>query len=267
MRSSTAIDVTNEFKTRVLIVDDERPSRARARELLEAEPGVEVVGECDGGEEAVRAIRGLAPDLVFLDVPMPVRSGFAALREIGSDGMPAVVFMTAYDRRALRAFEEHAFDYVLKPFDTERFRDTLRRVRAQLPYPAVGAYRQRLLWLLEDLTPRARRLDRLVIRSGGRVSFLKAEEIDWIGAEGNYVRIHAGKQSPLVRDTMNEVEARLDPSRFVRIHKSTIVNADRIKEIQPLFNGTHSVLLLDGTRLTWSRGYREQLRALTGEEA
>ena len=247
-------------------MDEERAARTRAHELLQGEPGVEVVGECDGGEEAVRAIRALAPDLVFLDVPTAVRSGLAALREIGVDGMPPVVFMTSYDRRALRAFEEHAFDYVLKPFDTERFGDTLRRVRAQLPYPALAAYRQRLLWLLEDLAPRPRRLDRLVIRSGGRVSFLKTEEIDWIGAEGNYVRIHAGKQSPLVRDTLSEIEARLDPSRFVRIHKSTIVNTERIREIQPLFNGAHSVLLQDGTRLTWSRGYREQLRALTGEE-
>ncbi|HJW15171.1 MAG TPA: LytTR family DNA-binding domain-containing protein [Thermoanaerobaculia bacterium] len=247
-------------------MDGERLARERARELLREDSGVEVVGECAGPEEAIGAIRASTPDLVLLDVQMPGKGGLAVLAEIGAGAMAAVVFMTAPDRRALRAFDEHAFDYVLKPFDAERFRSTLKRVRAQLPYPAPGAFRRRLLSLLEDLKPRARPQDRLVIRSGGRVSFLKAEEIDWIEAEGNYVRIHAGSQRPLVRDTMSEIEARLDSSRFVRIHKSTIVNADRIKEIQPLFNGTHSVLLHDGTRLTWSRGYREQLRALTGEE-
>lgn len=251
---------------RVLIVDDERSARERARELLEKEPGIEVVGACGCGEEAVRAIRAGEPDLMFFGVRTPAAYGLSALRVIGAERMPAVVFVTAHDERALKAFENHAFDYVVKPIDAGRLRDALRSARERPSSSVPGTFQRRLLSLLEDLRPRARSVDRLVIKTEGKLSFLKTEAIDWIGAEGNYVRIHAGRESPLVRETMGEIEARLDPSRFVRIHKSTIVNTDRIREIQPLFNGTHSVLLHDGTRLTWSRGYREQLRALTGNE-
>ena len=198
---------------------------------------------------------------------MPEIDGFAVLEGVGADHLPAVVFVTAYDQHALKAFEVHALDYLLKPFDRDRFEHALDRVRAHLRYASSGALNRRLLALLEDFQPGQKPLGRLVIRSGGRVFFLKAEEIDWIEGEGNYVRIHLGKQSHLVRETMGELESRLDDSQFLRIHKSTIVNIEQIKEVQPLFNGAHMVLLRDGTRLTWSRGYRSRLRELTGEGA
>ena len=265
-RSSTAIEVADGLTIRILIVDNERPARERARELLEKEPGIEIVGACAAAGEAVRVIRAREPDLMLFGVRTPVEESLSALREIAADRMPAVVFVTAPGERALRAFERNAFDSVVEPVDAGRLRDAVRKARERLPSSDPEAFQRRLSSLLADLRPRARSLDRLVIKTGGKLAFLKAEEVDWIGAEGNYVRIHAGRESPLVRETMGEIESRLDPSRFVRIHKSTIVNADRIREIQPLFNGTHSVLLRDGTRLTWSRGYREQLRALTGEE-
>jgi two-component system LytT family response regulator len=247
-------------------VDDERPARERAWEILAREPGVEIVGACAGAEEAARAIRACEPDLMLFGVRTPPARGLSELREITVERMPAVVLLIARDERALKAFESHAFDYVVKPIEAGRLRSALRSARERFSSPAPDMFQRRLLSLLDDLQPRARSFDRLVIKTGGKLAFLKPEGIDWIGAEGNYIRIHAGRESSLVRETMSEIEARLDPSRFVRIHKSTIVNADRIREIQPLFNGSHSVLLIDGTRLTWSRGYREQLRALTGDD-
>ena len=263
----TASEATRDVRIRVLIVDDEPLARDRTRQLLEEEPDVEIVGECASGEDAVAAIESAAPDLVFLDVQMPGMDGFGVLARISASRLPAVVFVTAHDEHALKAFQVHALDYLLKPFDGARLSGSLQRVREQLRSAAPHLFQRRLLAMLADLKPRPGPANRIVIRSGGRLSFLKADEIDWIEGEGNYLRIHAGKQSFLQRETMGEIEARLDPSRFVRIHKSTIVNTERIREIQPLFNGAHSVLLHDGTRLTWSRGYREQLRALTGEEA
>jgi two-component system LytT family response regulator len=237
------------------------------RALLAAQPDVEVVGECGDGREAIDVIPKIAPDLVFLDVQMPAVDGFAVLDGLVGGHLPAVVFVTAYDQHALRAFEVHALDYLLKPFDRDRFERALDRVRAQFRYASPAALNRRLISFLETFRPAQRPQDRLVIRSGGRVFFLKVEEIEWIEGEGNYIRIHVGKVSHLVREKMSDVESRLDDSQFLRIHKSTIVNTEQIKEIQPLFNGAHIVLLRDGTRLTWSRGYRSRLRELTGSEA
>ncbi len=234
--------------------------------LLASQDDVEIVGECANGREAIEAIQKMAPDLVFLDVQMPETDGFGVLDGIDSSRLPAVVFVTAYDQHALKAFEVHALDYLLKPFDRERFERALDRVRAQLRYATPGALNRRLVSLLESFRPAQKSPDRLVIRSGGRVFFLKVEEIDWVEGEGNYVRIHVGKLSHLVREKMSDLESRLDDARFLRIHKSTIVNTEQIKEIQPLFNGAHVVLLRDGTRLTWSRGYRSRLKELTGSE-
>jgi two-component system, LytTR family, response regulator len=262
----TVSEATCDGRIRVLIVDDESLARDRARQLLEEEPDVEIVGECASGPEAVAAIESAGPDLVLLDVQMPGMDGFAVLAKVSPGRLPAVVFVTAHDEHALEAFQVHALDYLLKPFDGERLRESLQRARERIRSAAPHAFDRRLLALLADLKPRARTLDRIVLRTGGRLSFLKTDEVDWIEGEGNYLRVHAGKQSYLLRETLSDIEARLDPARFVRIHKSTIVNTERIREIQPLFNGAHSVLLHDGTRLTWSRGYRNQLRALTGEE-
>jgi two-component system LytT family response regulator len=251
-------------RIRVLIVDDESLARDRTRQLLEEEPDVEIVGECGSGTEAVAAIESTGPDLVFLDVQMPGMDGFAVLAKISPGRLPAVIFVTAHDEHAVEAFQVHALDYLLKPFDGERLRESLARARERIRSAPPEAFSRRILAMLADVKPRAR-LDRIVLRSGRRLSFLKADEVDWIEGEGNYLRVHAGKQSYLLRETLSDIEARLDPARFVRIHKSTIVNTERIREIQPLFNGAHSVLLHDGTRLTWSRGYRDQLRTLTGE--
>ena len=247
-------------KIRTLIVDDEPLARERVMSLLQQESDVEVVGECSDGGQAVSAIQQQAPDLVFLDVQMPGCDGFEVIRHIGADRMPTVVFITAYDEYALQAFEVHALDYLLKPFDKDRFQQTLRHAREALERRRAGDLGRRLLALVHDIKPEPRREERLVVKSGGRVFFLRTDEIDWIEAAGNYVRLHLGTESHLFRETMNRIEARLDPRRFSRIHRSRIVNTERIKELQPWFNGEYVVILRDGQRLTLSRGYRDKLQ-------
>jgi two-component system LytT family response regulator len=244
----------------VLIVDDEPLARERIRALLERDPDVVVAGECSDGEEAVAAIRSLAPDLVFLDVQMPEKDGFDVVREVGASAMPTVVFVTAYDQYAVRAFDVCALDYLLKPFDEDRFAQALARAKTQARGDVRGdVLQRRMLALVEEMRARSRYLDRLMIKAGGHLFFLKAEEIDWIEAEGNYVRLHVGEASHLLRETVVGLEAQLDPGRFLRIHRSTIVNLDRVREIQPLFHGEYRVVLHDGTKLTLSRGYRDRL--------
>jgi two-component system LytT family response regulator len=249
--------------TRVLIVDDEPLARERLRTLLADEPGIQVAGEAADGGSAADAIRALNPDLVFLDVQMPGSSGFDVIEEVGADKMPFVVFVTAYDRYALRAFDVHALDYLLKPFDRERFRQALGRARQQLERIG-GDLERRLIALVKDLKPAQSRVDRFVVKSSGRVFFVRNDEIDWIEAAGNYVKLHVGADSHLFRETMNSVEARLDPDLFFRIHRSHIVNIERIRELQPWFNGEYVVFLKNGTRLTLSRGYREKLQERVG---
>ena len=179
--------------------------------------------------------------------------------------MPTVVFVTAYDEYALRAFEVHALDYLLKPFGRDRFRQTLKHARASLERRRAGDLGRRLLALVHDIKPEAPQLERLVVKSGGRVFFLRTDDIDWIEAAGNYVRLHLGEEAHLFRETMTRMEARLDTRRFVRIHRSRIVNTERIKELQPWFNGDYVVILRDGTRLTLSRGYRDKLQEQLGK--
>jgi two-component system, LytTR family, response regulator len=250
---------------RALIVDDESLAREWLRELLAEHSDVEVLGECDNGREAIEVIARIRPDLVFLDVQMPGVDGFEVLRGIPAEGMPAIVFVTAHDRHALRAFDAHALDYLLKPFDGERLKRALDHARTRLSGAAPSDWTRRLFDLIESRLP-AVPLDRLVIRSGRGVFLLRAQDVDWVHSEGNYVRIRAGKESYLVRETISDLETRLPPERFARIHKSILVNIDRIRQIQPLANGGHIVLLTDGTKLTWSRGFRSRLRALTGSE-
>jgi two-component system, LytTR family, response regulator len=254
-------------KIRTLVVDDEPMARERIMSLLQQENDVEVIGQCSDGTQAVSAIQQQTPDLVFLDVQMPGCDGFGVLQHIqniGADRMPTVVFVTAYDEYALRAFEVHALDYLLKPFGKDRFQETLRHAREQLDRRRAGDLGRRLLALVHDLKPEQQRLDRLVVKSGGRVFFLRTDEIDWVEAAGNYVRLHLGEESHLFRETMNGMEGRLDTRRFVRIHRSRIVNTERIKELQPWFNGEYVVILRNGTRLTLSRGYREKLQEQLG---
>ena len=250
---------------RVVIVDDEPLARERMRELLAEQVDIDVVAECESGRDAIEAIARERPDLVFLDVQMPGIDGFEVLRGIRPEEMPAIVFVTGDDRHALKAFDAHALDYLLKPFDGERLERALDRARSRLSGAGQPDWSRRILDLIESRLP-APPLDRLVIRSGGGVFFVKPQDVDWVNAEGNYVRIHAGKDSYVVRETMNDLESRLFSARFARIHKSILVNIDRIREIRPLLTGGHTVLLTDGTRLTWSRGYASRLRALTGQQ-
>ena len=247
-------------KIKVLVADDEPLARERLSGLLSQEADIEVVGQARDGEEAVTAIHDDSPDLVFLDVQMPQMNGFDVIEAVGSDKMPLVIFVTAYDQHALKAFQVRALDYLLKPFDRERFKDALSRARKQLERDENGDLGRRLLALVKDLRRDQPKSDRLVVKSGGRLFFLRTDEIDWVEAAGNYVRLHVGPGSHLLRETMNAIEGRLDPEKFFRIHRSRIVNMERIQELQPWLNGEYSVLLRTGTRLTLSRGYREKLQ-------
>ena len=253
---------------RTLIVDDELAAREGLRHLLAADPEIVVAGECANGRDAAAAIRATAPDLVFLDVQMPELDGFAVLREVGVERAPAIVFVTAFDQYALRAFDVHAVDYLLKPFTDERFRQSLERAKQQVRHGRLGDLSQKLAALLgPDEPARAagpRYLDRLLVKSGGKVTLLPVGEIEWIDAEGDYVRIHVGKNWHLLRETMKNLEAQLDATRFVRIHRSTIVNLERVKELQPFFRGEYVVVLHNGTTLKLSRGYRDNLEARLG---
>jgi two-component system, LytTR family, response regulator len=252
-------------RTRVLIADDEPLARERLRMLLRSEQWVEVVAECHNGPDAVSAIRDLRPDLVFLDVQMPGASGFEVIEAIGPSRMPPVVFVTAYDQYALRAFDVRALDYLLKPFDRERFEEALTRARQQLHQSGDGDLERRLRQLVDDLKETPHRVDRFVIKAGGRVYFVRADEVDWLEAAGNYVKLHVGQEAHLVRETMTSIEARLDPEVFFRIHRCHIVNIERVLELQPWFNGEFVVCLRTGERLTLSRGYREKFQARLGK--
>jgi two-component system LytT family response regulator len=252
-------------RTRVLIVDDEPLARERLRTLLQEEPGFEIVGEAGDGTTGAESILALQPDLVFLDVQMPGADGFDVIDAVGPDKMPFVVFVTAYDRYALRAFDVHALDYLLKPFDRERFKQALARARQQLDRNNNnGEIERRLAAIVHDLKPAKARTDRFVVKSGGRIFFVRTSEIDWIEAAGNYVKLHVGNDSHLIRETMNAVETKLSPELFVRIHRCHIVNIEQVRELQPWFNGEYVVFLKNGTRLTLSRGYRERLQERVG---
>jgi two-component system LytT family response regulator len=251
-------------RMRVLIADDEPLARERLRTLLGSEDWLEVIAECQNGTETVDSIARLQPDLVFLDIQMPGATGFQVIEAVGPAKMPLVVFVTAFDQYALRAFDVHALDYLLKPFDRQRFEQTLSRARQQLERRSSDDLERRLLELVQDLKTPPHRLERFVIKSGGRVFFVRSDEIDWIEAAGNYVKLHVGGDAHLFRETMNALEAQLDPDIFFRIHRSHIVNIERVKELQPWFNGEYVVFLKNGTRLTLSRGYREKLQEKIG---
>ncbi len=261
---------------RTLIVDDEPAAREGIRVLLREDPDIEIMGECADGDSAARLMREDPPDLVLLDVQMPGRDGFDLLRDVGPDQLPAVVFVTAYDQYALRAFEVHAVDYLLKPFDDDRFRQALGRAKLQIRQGRTEHLRERLLALLRDApggpAPGAPPsepgtggyLRRLAIKAAGRVTILGVKDIDWIEAEGDYVRVHVGKVWHLLRETMKHLETQFDPARFVRIHRSTIVNIERIRELQPYSRGEYAVLLHDGTSLKLSRRYKDHLESVLG---
>jgi two-component system, LytTR family, response regulator len=248
---------------RTLIVDDEPLAREGMRLHLEGFEDVEIVGESDDGESAIEAIRRLKPDLVFLDIQMPGVDGFGVVEALGQEqvGMPEIIFVTAYDQHALQAFEAHALDYVLKPLDAERIDKTIRRVRRR--FDAAGRQRHEQIGeLLQFVRERDRFLQRIVVRSAGRYVILRTEDIDWIEAASNYAQLHMGTRTYSMRETMNGLEAKLDPDQFLRVHRSVIVRIDRIREIEPLVQGDYVVILKDGTKITSSRTYRDNIRAL-----
>ena len=239
----------------VLVADDEPPARRGLRALLARQADVHVVGEARSGREAIEAIRSLKPDLVFLDIQMPDGDGFDVVREIGVERMPVVVFATAHDDYALRAFDAHALDYLLKPYDRERFESALHRARARLR-PRAKQADERLLALVERLDGRAKYLDRLTVTVGSRMRLVDITDVDYFEAESNYVRAHVGMKSHLVRMTLTALAERLDPARFLRVHRSLIVQLARIAEVEPLFAGEYVLFLKDGRRLTTGRTYR-----------
>src|SRR5687767_6172847 len=254
-------------KIRTIIADDEPLARRGIRAQLKNEKDFEVISECRNGQEAVKTIQTESPDLVFLDVQMPELDGFGVVNAVGPARMPAVIFVTAYDRYALRAFEVHALDYLLKPFDDDRFAGALQRARQHIERKDIDDLGRRLQGLLDDLQPRSKYADRLVIKSAGRIFFLSVAEVDWIEAADNYVRLHAGSESHLLRETMNNLEKKLDPNQFLRIHRSRIVNSQRVKELRPLFRGEYDIMLKDGTRLETGRGYRDRVQRLLNDSS
>ncbi|HLW78006.1 MAG TPA: LytTR family DNA-binding domain-containing protein [Terriglobia bacterium] len=248
------------MKIRTMIVDDEELARRRIRTLLKAEADIEVAAESGDGHKAVEAIASHRPDLLFLDVQMPEVDGFSVLEAIPEADRPAVVFVTAYDRYALRAFEAYALDYLLKPFNRARFQKSLQRARLQIARRRRDEADERVAALLKEVRGESRYLERLVIRSAGRVTFLRSDDVHWFEACANYVRLHAGKEQHLMREKMAVLESRLDPAKFVRIHRSSIVKIDQIKELHSSFDGEHVVVLADGSRLSMSRGYHPHFR-------
>lgn len=248
---------------RVLIVDDEPLARRGVRQELERIPAVEVAGECANGSDAVRAIVELDPDLVLLDVQMPGLTGFDVIERVGADAMPAVIFVTAYDRHAVRAFEVHAVDYLLKPIDPERFRDALDRAALEVGHRRPAA--RRLDRVLRELpAPRTNGppLERVVVRERGKLFFVETEAIDWIEAAGNYARLHVGPRAHLIRGPLTRLASRLGPGRFVRIRRSALVNVRAIASLERYGKASYSIALKSGASLVSSRYYVRQLRAL-----
>ena len=256
---------------RTLIVDDEQLARASIRVLLGSDPEIELVGECGSGVDAVTAIAARAPELVFLDVQMPRMTGFEVLSAVGDARRFVVVFVTAHDRYALDAFDVRALDYVLKPFDDRRFHRALERAKDQIRHARLAHLASERVEVMSGSTPAdppavqpgaGDQVDRIVIRDGGRSVVVPLSEIDWIEAADYYVQLHVGSKSYLHREPMRDLEARLDPRRFVRIHRSTIVALDRVAELRPSAHGDHCVRLRDGTDLKLSRTRRGRLRVL-----
>jgi two-component system LytT family response regulator len=250
---------------RVLIVDDEPLARTRLRELLADDPAVAVVTECGNGRDAVTAIERESPDVVLLDIQMPEMDGFAVVRAVGAEHMPAVVFVTASDAHAVRAFEVHACDYVLKPVDRGRFGEAMRRAKERVASP--DDLQARLTALVADMssaargTPAQARLAIRTVRGNGRVLFIRTADIDWCEAMDNHLRLHVGKETYVIRETLTNLEQRLPPAAFLRVHRSSLVNIDRIREIQPWFGGDYVLILTDGTKVTTGRRYRAAVQA------
>lgn len=252
------------MKLRTLIVDDELLSRKKIRAFLQEHPEFQLVAECADGEQAVAAISTHKPDLIFLDVQIPGRNGFEVLDALPAKSSPAVIFVTAFDKYAVRAFDVRALDYLLKPFNKARFSEALRRFHERRGRSKGADHKQELKEALQEIQRESRDNERIAIKSGSRTIFLRKGLIEWIEAQGDYVRLHVGKEGHMLRETMAAVIERLDPNRFLRIHRSRIVNLDHVREIRPLWGGDYSVLMRDGTELIMSRTYRVSFQSALG---
>ena len=242
---------------RVLLSDDEALARERLRSLLEEEPDIEIVAECGDGKSAIATIKREKPDLVFLDIQMPETDGFGVVSALGAENMPLTIFVTAYDRYAMKAFEVHALDYLLKPVGRNGSRKRWINARKQLQHPSEAMFQRRVLALLGDLDSRQNAPQRIVIKADGEIVCLKPGEIDWAESAGNYVCLHVAGNTHILRETITSLETRLGHRQFLRVHRSTLVNVDRIKTLRPSLYGDYAILLRDGTKLTLSRGFRE----------
>ena len=249
---------------RVAIADDEPLARERLRAMLQRRDGYRIVAECNDGVQAVEALAGHNIDLLFLDVQMPGLDGFQILEAVDAGPLPMIVFVTAFNDYALRAFDVSALDYLLKPFDKDRFEKTLARVEERFATRQASGISEEIRELIRGLSTAAApsHVSRFPIRANGEIYFVRVEDVDWIDAEGNYVALHAAGRRHLVRDTIKSLETRLDPAKFVRVHRSAIINVDRLRKLQPYFHGEYVITLQDGTTLTSSRTYSERLRAL-----
>jgi two-component system LytT family response regulator len=250
------------MKIRALIADDEPHARRFVRQLLAADAEMEICGECADGIAVVEAAQKQKPDLILLDIQMPEMDGFAALAALGDEAPPLVVFITAYDQYAMKAFEAFALDYLLKPFDEERFARTLARVKAQWRGQTHAADAERAMTMAREVEARRPESQRLLVKTGGRVLFLRLADIEWIAAEDNYARIHTSEGNYLTRETLSRLETRLPPATFVRIHRSTIVNQERVRELRPLPHGEQRLILHNGVELTVSRRYGKRASQL-----
>jgi two-component system LytT family response regulator len=255
---------------RVAIVDDEPLARERLRSLMHDREGFEIIAECNDGEQAVEVLAADVPDLVFLDVQMPELDGFGVLETLsdmlGADRLPAVIFVTAYDAYAIRAFEVNALDYLLKPFDRARFESALQRAISRLqPGGARDSgsdLRDFVAQLRTEREAANRYAERIVVRASGKIFFVRVKDIDWIEGDGNYVKLHSGGKAYLVRETLKSIEGRLDARRFLRVHRSSIVNVDRIASLEPYFHGEYVMTMRDGAKVTSSRSYGDAVRRL-----
>ncbi len=245
---------------RAIIADDEPPARERVRHLLREYNDIEVIVECANGPETVAAVKEHAPDVLFLDIQMPGLDGFGVLSALPPDKLPVVIFTTAYDQHALRAFDAHALDYLLKPFKPARFNEAVQRARDQLVSRQTGANTQNLIELLtRRATPH---LTRLTVKTGDRVLFVKVRDIECIESAGNYVVVHAGGVEHVLRETLTDLESQLDTANFLRVSRSALVNLNHVKELQPMFKGDHAVVLHSGRKVAMTRGIREVEKAL-----
>ncbi|HKJ44244.1 MAG TPA: LytTR family DNA-binding domain-containing protein [Balneolales bacterium] len=250
------------MKYSVLIVDDESHARERLKKYIKSDQDLSISGECSNGVEAVKIIKKKNPDLVFLDVQMPQMDGLGVIETVGAKQMPVTIFVTAYDRFAIQAFKVNAMDYLLKPVAKDRFEESVNRAKEYFSKNENNEINKRMLDLLQEMRPQKQFIDRIMVKTSDRMYLVKVKDIDWIEADDNYAKLHVGNKYHLLRQTMKSLEDTLDPGIFLRIHRSVIVNMDRIKEIQQWFNNEYTVILKDGTELTMSRGYKDKAKEM-----